>query len=84
MSGGANQPLEQTGAPETKVTTLGIDLAENLFQLHGVNECGETVIKKKLCVAGYKIRRLLRMIRKIGISPFLSFSRHWGWQHASE
>lgn len=31
-----------------KVTTLGIDLAKNVFQLHGVNEFGKTVIKKQL------------------------------------
>ena len=24
-----------------KVTTVGIDLAKNLFQVHGVNECGK-------------------------------------------
>jgi len=29
-----------------KVTTLGIDLAKNVFQLHGVNEYGKTVIKE--------------------------------------
>jgi transposase len=48
QSGGANQPLEQTGASEMKVTTLGIDLAKNVFQLHGVNEYGKTVIKKQI------------------------------------
>ena len=31
-----------------KVTTLGIDLAKNVFQLHGVNEFGKTVIKKQM------------------------------------
>ena len=31
-----------------KVTTVGIDLAKNLFQLHGVNELGKTVFKKQL------------------------------------
>jgi hypothetical protein len=48
QSGGVYQPLEQTGAFEMKVTTLGIDLAKNVFQLHGVNEFGKPVIKKKL------------------------------------
>lgn len=32
-----------------KVTTLGIDLAKNVFQLHGVNEFGKPVIKKQIC-----------------------------------
>ena len=31
-----------------KVTTVGIDLAKNVFQLHGVNELGKTVFKKQL------------------------------------
>ena len=31
-----------------KVTTVGKDLAKNVFQLHGVNEFGKTVIKKQL------------------------------------
>ena len=34
QSGDANQPLEQTGAFDMKVTTVGIDLAKNVFQLH--------------------------------------------------
>jgi len=31
-----------------KVTTVGIDLAKNLFQVHGVNEFGKVVIKKQI------------------------------------
>lgn len=31
-----------------KITTVGIDLAKNLFQLHGVNEHGKVVIKKQI------------------------------------
>lgn len=31
-----------------KVSTLGIDLAKNVFQLHGNDEHGKTVLKKKL------------------------------------
>jgi hypothetical protein len=30
------------------VSTIGIDLAKNVFQLHGVNELGKTVIKKQI------------------------------------
>ncbi len=30
------------------VTTLGIDLAKNIFQLHGVNRHGKTVLAKKI------------------------------------
>lgn len=31
-----------------KVTTVGIDLAKNVFQVHGVDERGKTVLKKQL------------------------------------
>ena len=31
-----------------KATTFGIDLAKNVFQVHGVNEFGKTVVKKQL------------------------------------
>jgi transposase len=31
-----------------KITTTGIDLAKNVFQVHGVNECGKAVLKKQL------------------------------------
>lgn len=31
-----------------KITIVGIDLAKSVFQLHGVNEFGKTVIKKQL------------------------------------
>lgn len=30
------------------LTTLGIDLAKSVFQLHGVNSNGETVIKERV------------------------------------
>lgn len=32
----------------SKITTLGIDLAKNIFQLHGTNERGQVVLKKRL------------------------------------
>lgn len=31
-----------------KITTVGIDLAKNVFQIHGVDERGETTLKKQL------------------------------------
>lgn len=31
-----------------KVSTVGINLAKNVFQLHGVNELGKPVIKKQM------------------------------------
>ena len=31
-----------------KITTVGIDLAKTVFQVHGVDERGEPVIRRKL------------------------------------
>ena len=31
-----------------KITTIGIDLAKSVFQVHGVDERGKTVLKKQL------------------------------------
>ena len=31
-----------------KITTVGIDLAKNVFQVHGIDEHGKAVIKKQL------------------------------------
>ncbi len=30
------------------INILGIDVAKNVFQLHGINKAGETVLKKRL------------------------------------
>jgi len=30
------------------ITTIGIDLAKNVFQLHGVSATGKVVLKKRL------------------------------------
>jgi transposase len=39
-----HQPGEAT---EMKITTIGIDLAKNVIQVHGVDERGKTVLKKQ-------------------------------------
>ena len=31
-----------------KITTIGIDLAKNVLQIHGVDERGKTALKKQL------------------------------------
>ena len=31
-----------------KITTVGIDLARNVFQIHGIDEHGKAVLKKQL------------------------------------
>lgn len=40
--------LNRQDLSDMKVTTIGIDLAKNLFQLPGVNEFGKPVIKKQI------------------------------------
>jgi len=42
------QPLEPKGASAMKITTVGIDLAKNLFQVHAVDERGRAVLRKQL------------------------------------
>ncbi len=31
-----------------KVTTIGLDLAKNVFQVHGVDECGKAALRRQL------------------------------------
>lgn len=40
--------LKRKGEPMNNVTLLGIDLAKDVFQLHGVNEHGKKVLGKKI------------------------------------
>jgi transposase len=42
------QPLELKGASDMKITTVGIDLAKNVFQVHGVDRHGKAVLRKQL------------------------------------
>eukprot|EP01041_Mallomonas_annulata_P019182 gene19183-biopygen12245 len=41
-------PLKPAGASTMKITTIGIDLAKNVFQVHGVDEHGKAVLNKPL------------------------------------
>jgi transposase len=41
-------PLTREEATEMKVTTIGIDLAKNVMQVHGMDERGKAVLKKQL------------------------------------
>src|ERR1700720_1713038 len=36
------------GASTMKITTIGIDLAKNVFQVHGIDERGKAVLRKQL------------------------------------
>jgi hypothetical protein len=44
--GAHSSHLDGAGASTKKITTVGIDLAENVFQVHGVDERGKAVLKK--------------------------------------
>jgi transposase len=35
-----------------KITTIGIDLAKHVFQVHGVDASGKTVLRKQLLIHG--------------------------------
>lgn len=35
-----------------QITTVGLDLAKNVFQVHGVNEHGKVVLRKQLRFSG--------------------------------
>ena len=38
----------QRGAIHMEITTIGLDLAKQVFQVHGVNEAGHAVVKRRL------------------------------------
>lgn len=62
-----------------KITTLGIDLAKRVFQLHGVDERGVPVLRRQVARAA-----LLRIVSQlppclIGMEACAS-SQHWGRQ----
>ncbi len=42
------QPLDLEGASAMTIATIGLDLAKNVFQVHGVNERGNAVLRKQL------------------------------------
>src|SRR4030095_11652519 len=48
QSGSVKQPLKTDRSAQMKITTVGIDLAKNVFQLHAVDERGKAVLRKQL------------------------------------
>jgi transposase len=52
---------EAREGPEMDVRTLGIDLAKNLFQVHGVDGQGRTVVQRQL-----RRRQLLPFVAQLG------------------
>jgi hypothetical protein len=45
---GAVASQQREGATHREITTLGIDLAKSVFQLHGVDADGAIILQKKL------------------------------------
>jgi transposase len=43
-----NKFINQKESPMSNVTSLAIDLAKNVFQLHGTDKTGKAILKKKL------------------------------------
>jgi len=49
-----------------KITTIGIDLAKNIFQIHGVDTHGKAALRKKL--------------KRAEMSPyFANLLKKWEW-----
>ena len=48
QSGSVIDPLEPEGASTMQITTIGLDLAKNVFQVHGVNRHGKVELRKQL------------------------------------
>ena len=61
---GCHEPSNKKEPPTMTLTTLGIDLAKSVFQLHGIDEEGSIVLRKKL-----RRNALLNTLR--GLSPCL-------------
>ena len=65
-----------------EVTTIGVDLAKNVFQVHGVDEAGATVIRRQL-----RRRQVLSFFKKqrpclVGMEACAT-SHHWARSIAS-
>ncbi len=63
----------------TEVSTIGLDLAKNVFQVHGVDALGETVIRKQV-----RRRQVLPLFKKlplclVGVEACAT-SHHWARQ----
>jgi hypothetical protein len=48
QSGSVIDHSNKKGRPLLKITTVGVDLAKNIFQIHGVNEHGKAVLRKQV------------------------------------
>ena len=53
----------------TEVSTIGLDLAKNVFQVHGVDVSGETVIRPKECLKSRSVAPSARLLHAHASSP---------------
>jgi len=60
-----------------EVTTLGIDLAKRVFQLHGVDKNGKRTLKKRLNRSEFSIF-MANLPVCIVVMEACSGSHHWG------
>ena len=47
--------------PEMDVSTIGLDIAKSVFQVHGIDAAGEVVVRRQL-----RRRQVLRFFEKLG------------------
>jgi len=65
---------EQKEPSVMKICTVGLDLAKNVFQVHGIDEGGEVVVRRAL-----RRRRMIPFFSKL--EPCLMPDRHGGVRH---
>lgn len=63
----------------SEVTTIGLDLAKNVFQVHGVDAAGEVVIRRQL-----RQSQVLPFFKKlprclVGVETCAT-AHYWAWQ----
>jgi hypothetical protein len=46
--GAVKAPTVQKGCPMQTITTIGLDIAKSVFQVHGVDAVGEVVVRRQL------------------------------------
>src|SRR6266403_4391145 len=74
--GAVKAPTVQRGCPMQTITTIGLDIAKSVFQVHGVDAGGEVVVRRQL-----KRRYVLAFFQKlspglVGIEACAS-AHHW-------
>ena len=61
----------------SKINVLAIDLAKSVFQMHGVDECGQPVMRQRVS-RGQLLRKMARIPRCTVAMEACASSHHWG------